>query len=355
MLISEIILHNFQIHKDLHIKLQPGVNVILGDTDAGKSAIIRALKLILDNQPRSGESIFQNKHNKDPLSIEIVHANGSRVKREKRRYYLNGELLKAFGTDTLAPIKELFPLKDINWQRQLEPHFLVLQTGGGATKLLNASTGMEDQELLIKEVKTKITESKSNIKRISKNNEEHKETIDRLQNVNRFMDDALYIKAEIDQYYDLTNTNKELRIILDKIYQCRKNRINIKIINDRLKDITTIESGIKSIKGKKAIIAGLQDLLNHLKEAQIEVHNKRIYNKRLHSINLIIEKHNQFFKTTSIIKQLFKLIQQIQQIKKDKIAAKKEYKRLEKKLNNYLLELGYCPTCGRSITEEHKC
>lgn len=355
MLISDIIIHNFQIHKDLHIKLKPGVNIILGDTDAGKSAIIRALKLLFDNQPRSGESIFQNKFDKDPLSIEVIHAKGDRLKRHKRRYYLNGKLMKAFGTNALEPIKELFPLKDINWQRQLESHFLVLQTGGGAAKILNASTGMEDQELLIKEVKSEISESKSNIKRIHKNNEEHKETMERLQNINRFLEDALYIETIEKQTVDLQSTKTELKKLLDNIYQYKEDKKDIHVINDRLQDIIIIQSKFAMIQGQKVLISNLRDLLNRIKKVQIEVHNKSIYNKRLHSINLIINNENKYSKIAVMIKQLFKLIQQIKQIKKDKITAQQNHKLLKKKLDNYLHELGYCPTCERPMVEDHKC
>ena len=356
MLIREIHIHNFQIHKDLVLKLTTGVNIILGDTDKGKSAIIRALKLLLDNQPRSGEVIYQNRHHKkDPLSIKVIDVKGNVIERKKRKYYINGELLKAYGTDVPLPVKELLPFKDINWQRQLEQHFLILQTGGGAAKILNSSTGMEDQELLLKEVKSAISESKSNIKRIKKNNTEHQETINRLKNVNRFLEDALHIKLLENQSEDLIKSSHQLGQLLTQLYQCLKNKQNIDTINSRLNEIDLINNKMKSLKGKEAIINGLRDLLDHLKLAQEEIKNKDKYNKHLHSINLIFKNQKEYSNLSSLIQQLFKLVQNLKQIKKDIKSAKVNHEQLKKKLNDYLLNLGYCPTCGQKVKGGHVC
>jgi chromosome segregation ATPase len=51
--IKRIILKNFQSYKDQEIILKPGLNLILGSSDSGKSAIMRAISFVFYNNPRS--------------------------------------------------------------------------------------------------------------------------------------------------------------------------------------------------------------------------------------------------------------------------------------------------------------
>ena len=49
------VIRNFQSHKKSILNLSKGVNVIVGKTDSGKSAIIRALRWLFTNTP-SGDA-----------------------------------------------------------------------------------------------------------------------------------------------------------------------------------------------------------------------------------------------------------------------------------------------------------
>jgi DNA repair exonuclease SbcCD ATPase subunit len=55
-MIKRIEIKNFQAHKNTEIDFDPGVNVISGASDAGKSSIFRALLWVITNRP-SGDSI----------------------------------------------------------------------------------------------------------------------------------------------------------------------------------------------------------------------------------------------------------------------------------------------------------
>ena len=47
MYLSELHLENFRRFKDATIMLQPGMNVLVGENDSGKSAILDAIRLVL--------------------------------------------------------------------------------------------------------------------------------------------------------------------------------------------------------------------------------------------------------------------------------------------------------------------
>lgn len=56
--ISRIEIVNFQSHSYTDLYLSDGVNVIVGPSDSGKTAIIRAIKWVLFNEP-SGSSFIK--------------------------------------------------------------------------------------------------------------------------------------------------------------------------------------------------------------------------------------------------------------------------------------------------------
>ena len=49
--VRRITLENFQSHKHTEMEFGPELNVIVGPSDSGKSAIIRALKWVMYNEP----------------------------------------------------------------------------------------------------------------------------------------------------------------------------------------------------------------------------------------------------------------------------------------------------------------
>ena len=51
-MIKEINIKNFQSHDNTNLILDSGVNVIVGSSDSGKSAIIRALRWVTSCVPR---------------------------------------------------------------------------------------------------------------------------------------------------------------------------------------------------------------------------------------------------------------------------------------------------------------
>ena len=81
-MIKSVSIKNFKSHKDSTILLTSGVNSIFGDSDSGKSAIIKALYWCINNQP-SGDSFINNP--KIPTIVAIELNNGTIIERERVR------------------------------------------------------------------------------------------------------------------------------------------------------------------------------------------------------------------------------------------------------------------------------
>ena len=76
-------IQNFQSHKKTILRLHSGMNAIIGDSDVGKSSIIRAATLVLANKP-SGDSFQSNFTDKDTVvEIKLNDDEGTTITRIK--------------------------------------------------------------------------------------------------------------------------------------------------------------------------------------------------------------------------------------------------------------------------------
>ena len=97
-MITKIEIKNFQSHKNTVLEFDKGVNVICGESDNGKSAVIRAIRWVVENYPQGTDKINSNWNEdfKEPLSVKLYTEKGyvERIRDKKRNGYnicKNGE------------------------------------------------------------------------------------------------------------------------------------------------------------------------------------------------------------------------------------------------------------------------
>lgn len=142
---TELELLNFQSHKNSVLELHPNVNVIVGETDSGKSAILRALYWVAFGKP-SGESIRRWNVSK-PTSVSITLEEGttiSKVRGSSENYYqMSDEIYKGFGRSVPDVIANALNVKPINFVRQLDPPFLFSMSAGEVASYLNELVNLD--------------------------------------------------------------------------------------------------------------------------------------------------------------------------------------------------------------------
>ena len=90
-MISKIELKNIQSHKDTTIELDPGINIIVGSSNNGKSTIMRAINWVTYNRPLGIDTlashwILDKKGNlKDTMSASIFTDDGHSVTRKRTK------------------------------------------------------------------------------------------------------------------------------------------------------------------------------------------------------------------------------------------------------------------------------
>ena len=146
-MITKIEIKNFQSHKNTLLEFDKGVNVICGESDNGKSAVIRAIRWVVENQPQGTEKINSNWNEdfKEPLSVKLYTEKGyvERIRDKKRNGYnicKNGEkevVFDAIGKGVPKEVTDFLNVSDVNFQFQLDPLYLISKSAGEASKYLN--------------------------------------------------------------------------------------------------------------------------------------------------------------------------------------------------------------------------
>lgn len=139
-MISSLHLQNFQSHKDTRIDFSPGVNALVGLSDSGKTAVLRALHWVINNKP-TGADFASHWADKEHTSVTLALGNGPIIRRVRTKstneYWLNDQCFKAFGQDVPAEIRAALNFADVNIQFQQDGPFLLSSNPGEVAQYLN--------------------------------------------------------------------------------------------------------------------------------------------------------------------------------------------------------------------------
>lgn len=137
-MIESLSLQNFQAHRRLRVEFGPGINTIVGRSDVGKSAIIRALRWAATNQPGGDQFVTTGTKG----TTVTLHVDGHVIKRKRggsvNSYHLDGEEYKSFGRGVPGPVVTVLNMGGVCWQGQHDAPFWFSETGGEVARKLNS-------------------------------------------------------------------------------------------------------------------------------------------------------------------------------------------------------------------------
>jgi len=169
-MLQKLTIQDFQSHKSTVVELVSGVNVFVGSSDAGKTAILRSIYWILKNRPL-GEGFIH--HGSNEVAVKTVWGKedknldvGRKRNKTENLYSLSGyEDFTAFGTSPPKEVLEAINLSDINLQRQFSPYFLVMDSPGVVAKYIKSATGLAEIDRITEIVSSKVRKNKAELTR----------------------------------------------------------------------------------------------------------------------------------------------------------------------------------------------
>lgn len=153
-MIRTLSIKNFQSHKNSKLEFEPGVNVIIGSSDSGKTAIVRALRWLIWNRPAGDE--FRSRWGGDTVvDIEFDEGHVYRIRTDKTNLYMLGiDDFKALKSDVPDEIKKLINMNEINLQQQLDSPFLISSTPGEVAQHFNHIAHLDSIDFGLKNIQS---------------------------------------------------------------------------------------------------------------------------------------------------------------------------------------------------------
>lgn len=312
--ITKIRLENFQSYKDETIELKPGLNLILGSSDSGKSAILRAISFVLYNYPKSKTLIHQGS---TEVRVSIEYSDKTivtRIRGDRNTVMValpNGDLKvwDKIENDLPDEVKSIMgnpPYDDFNgpiaYADQFSKMFLVDLSPTDLPRSLSNLTGIEILEQSAKE----LMQSYKSIEKQTKFEEKDLLKLLNEQQLYNSIDEADELLKSTNGNLDcLVKKHEELEELSG--YSIENNNASEELVNEYDFVINSLNQSIKELhilNGFNTVVDGLRifelvtkDLvgvdifdINSLLSSIIEVENQIFeLKKKAKSINLLTE------------------------------------------------------------------
>lgn len=311
-MLKSLSITNFMSHKHSKLEFCPGMNVIVGPTDQGKSAVMSAILWAMQNKP-SGDVFRSDWGGNTEVSLEIDDFTLTRKKTQgTNSYYLNEQQFTGFGTNVPSIIEEALKISDINIHHQGQPPFLISEPSGRLAQYLNDLVGLNQLDNLISILASWHREAKSEM--IQKQSE--------FSNLKKIV--------QTPRYTCLTSAEA----LLIKIQKKEKT------MKEKETKLTQLDTVIYAVQKAKEVLDSIP--IEKMSKA------KEFLNKARFSLKTKEEKELLLENITNLMSEMTKL----QQEKNNLIINLQE---LEFKLHETLETLGVeiCPTCGQEIRHDN--
>jgi DNA repair exonuclease SbcCD ATPase subunit len=312
--ISHVSVKNFQTHVDSFFSLENGMNLIVGTSDSGKTALAKAVNFVIYNISDSEYVRYFSKQ----LEVEIHFEDGAIIKRIKGKD-INQVSFKypddfdfttysAFGTNYPDEVLEFLGqpilskvLGALSYSEQKNKLFLIDLSPSLQPKVISAVIGTEDIQKAADILASDVRDFNDKIKTTEVNIEQLNEKLE-------------------NNYIDLDNKISKLEEIQDYLTKINEKDLQVVQLQNSLTNFNSLKKRGKEAENKKAFFASVVDLL------QSEIINLESYSNKITNMNNLIvdleNKNKKYIKTKENHDKLKKIIDSELSDKLSKIQSK---------------------------------
>lgn len=273
-MIKSLELKNFQSHKETRLDFHPGVNVIIGSSRSGKTAVLRALNWNRYNKPAGlALNSYWNRDKKkqpiEPHSATVVFDDVSINRNRSAEYngYLCGDKkYEALGQAVPEDIETFWNMSEVNIQKQFDSPFLLSESAAEVARFFNKTIHLDKIDVVLSNAESKRRKLNSSILENTKMKESLELEISEME----WIDDVelMIAVAEAKQECILSknDTIQKLTDALEVIdAEYKKLRSIPKNLDRVLKDMASAEALDSKIEIKIDVEANLHAFLETVK------------------------------------------------------------------------------------------
>lgn len=398
----KLTIKDYQIIKQAVLEFKPGLTVLVGPSNNGKSSIIKAMKAAIYTEPgttpiRTGADSYIVGIQKDGHTVVYQKKEGS------TKYIVDGEQYSKFGFNTPEEVSKALNIKELqlngnkiqlNFWDQMDKPFLLDKSAGELFKFI-VDSGENDQ--LSSVLKSMVSDRQQinrdadvvqgSIKSTEDMIKEQENILNKQKDVLSKADIIIDKKERYELYKNIKekietfkNSDKEIESIRPKLLTDMHNFDIYNILNysisQKLNDITNIRKLLTEYSSADLCyhnkleeinaINNKENILNRIDYNQIKnignlIEEYKIINKDIESTSEVILKLDRTIPDIDIekykflvqLKQYINQIKDLEDLEKTALENIKIIEESENELNKIQKLIKVCPYCGHKIGGEH--
>lgn len=283
--IVKLTIENFQSHAHTEIDFSPGLTVIVGESDRGKSAVVRALRWLFFNEPRGTDFI---RVGQGECRVTAEFADGTRLVRERsvsknrNRYVIvrpgqEPQIFEGFGSEVPQEVVALHGMRPVfldedqelvlNLAGQLEPPFLLSSPGSLKARAIGRLHGVHLVDAALR---------------------------DTLADLSRLQREEKQLEKEVDDLKGRLSAYQDLPLLGERLAKATRLLAQAEGLHIRRQTLCELGQRLQRLVQEKeqlaGILAGLQELDNALGKRVLLEERVALY-RRLQDLKVRLERN----------------------------------------------------------------
>ena len=347
-MIESIEIRNFQIHKKTKIDFDPGITIISGTSDNGKSSVIRCFRWLFDNRPQGYNFRRWGTPDKVITSVDVV-VDGETISRKRGKirneYFFKDTTYKALRADVPDDIKEFLQVLPFNVQMQSGKIFLFENTDSEIAKMINDVSGISIIDDILKESNRRMRQLGSEEKILIGMIKDKKVQKNALKSFVSHKKRIVALKDQVEACEELEEQVSEIDEHIETYRSLRKRKKSlpdIKSIQKRLSAIKDIHEKMFAVNEEISDISSMVDFLEENKS--IPEKDIRKISSRISAVFKLNLRAMKIYDSCGFIEDEIDNAESLMTMrKKNKI----DLKVLNSELEDIKSECGACPVCDK--------
>ena len=312
--IKKVVLENFQAHAHTEVEFDDGLNIIVGESNNGKTSILRGIMWVIDNQPLGTDFIMAGQ---DSCYVRIEYDDGTFIERGRTLkdtgYYkiafidengnLQNQTYRGFTNAVPVEVANVHQMPKVNITKDIETHLNLLSQLDGPfllteSPLVKASaigriTGTHVVDAAIKESNKNIQGYKKSIKTYEAELQEKQDALNALPDIQAMSEFTSLYGAILTRAKKLRDDIDEINSRLVGIQGCNAHIAQQQKQYEECCIMKSIHHIVDTAIAKQKIVNGLSGYLSSYQRTDEEIHRQEeILNntQMLKSIKPVVDK-----------------------------------------------------------------
>lgn len=257
-MLDELRLKNFQCHESKRIIFDPEITTIIGPSDSGKSALLRAVRWLALNRP-SGDSFIREGAELCRVGVKV---DGQAVVRDRKRrglnqYRIGKQKYQSFGTDVPDDVKTVLGLGLINFQGQHDAPYWFSLSAPEVARRLNDIANLSAMDRSLGYLADQLRSVRSEEKVVTKRVEELGLQLLDLQEVPK-LDRKLQRLEELDEKrLAASEAGRKIGLILDVLTEQHRQRDRVAVLEQTGRALLKRGRELKRLQEQRARLRDL--------------------------------------------------------------------------------------------------